>query len=60
MMKKFNIFGFHGKIQVWRGTRGGVHEKTMYRGDCLKGGRAWTVCRFNGGWGTWQEKRWVG
>ena len=37
-MKNFNIFGVHGKIQVWRGMGSGAHEKTMYRGDCLKGG----------------------
>ena len=59
-MKNFNIFGVHGKIQVWRGMGDGAHEKTMYRGDCLKGGGAWAVCRFNGGWGTWQEIGWVG
>ena len=32
-MKNFNIFGAHGKIRV---LGGGVHEKPIYRGDCLK------------------------
>ena len=61
-MKNFNIFGVHGKIQVWRGMGSGAHEKTMYRGDCLKGGGGggWAVCRFHGGWGTWQDRGWVG
>ena len=25
----------------------GIHDKPIYRGDCLKRG-AWTACRFNG------------
>ena len=46
-MKNFNIFGVHQKTQV---LGGGVHEKPIYRGGCLKrGGGAWTVCRFKGG-----------
>ena len=44
-MKNFNIFGVHQKTQV---LGGGVHEKPIYRGGCLKRG-AWTVCRFKGG-----------
>ena len=53
-MKNFNIFGVHGKIQVLGGQGGGVHEKPIYRGDCLKrDGWAWTVRIFKGG--TWQE-----
>ena len=29
--------------------RRGIHEKPIYRGDCLKrDGGAWTVCRFKG------------
>ena len=31
-MKNFNIFGVHWKIQLL----GGVHEKPISRGDCLK------------------------
>ena len=46
MMKKFTILGLHGKIRV---LRRGVHEKPIYRGDCLKREGAWTVCRFKGG-----------
>ena len=34
--------------------QGGVHEKPIYRGDCLKKG-AWIVCRFKEG-GPWQER----
>ena len=46
-MKNFNILGVHGKIRVLRG----VHEKPIYRGDCLKaGGEVWAVCGFNGAW----------
>ena len=38
--KNFNIFGVHEKM------------KNQYiRGDCLKRGEAWTVCRFTGGLG---------
>ena len=33
-MKNFNILEVHGKIRVLRG----VHEKPIYRGDCLKAG----------------------
>ena len=32
------------------GGGGVVHDKPVYRGDCLKGG-AWTVCRFKRGLG---------
>ena len=39
-MKNFNIFGVHQKTQV---LGGGVHEKPIYRGGCLKRGGAWTV-----------------
>ena len=31
-MKHFNIMGVHRKI----GFLGGVHEKPIYRGNCLK------------------------
>ena len=41
---KTNIFGFTEKC----GFKGGVHEKPIYRGDCLKSG-VWTICRFKGG-----------
>ena len=34
-MKNFIIFEVHGKIQV---LRGGVHEKPICRGDCLRRG----------------------
>ena len=30
---------------------GGVHEKPIKRGDCLKKWGAWTVCKFKGGLG---------
>ena len=45
-MKSFTILGLHGKIRV---LGRGVHEKPIYRGDCLKREGAWTVCRFKGG-----------
>ena len=32
-MKHFNIMGVHKKIQFLGGR---VHEKPIYRGDCLK------------------------
>ena len=32
-MKNFNVFGFHGKIRI---LEGGVLEKPVYRGGCLK------------------------
>ena len=35
MMKIFIIFGAHSKIRVLGGE---VHEKPIYRGDCLKRG----------------------
>ena len=47
-MKNFNIFGVHQKTQV---LGGGIHEKPIYRGSCLKRGGAWTVCKFKGGGG---------
>ena len=50
-MKNFNILGVHGKIRVL--GEGGVYEKPIYKGDCLKRG-AWIVCRFKGG--AWQER----
>ena len=44
MMKKFNIFGVHLKIQFLGGW---VNEKPILRGEWpKKGGRAWTICRF--------------
>ena len=46
-MKNFNILGVHRKIPSFRE---GVHDKPIYRGDCLKR-RAWTVSRFKGGLG---------
>ena len=52
-MKKFTILGLHGKIRV---SRRGVHEKPIYRGDCLKREGAWTVCRFKGGGGLARKK----
>ena len=33
------------------GGGGVVHDKPVYRGDCLKGGGARTVCRFKRGLG---------
>ena len=45
-MKNFNIFGVHRKIRFLGG--GGIHEKPISMGDCLKRG-TWTVCRFKGG-----------
>ena len=33
-MKHFKILGIHGRIRFL----GGVHEKPIYRGDCLKKG----------------------
>ena len=32
------------------GKGGGIHEKPIYREDCLKRG-AWTICRFKEGLG---------
>ena len=32
-MKNFNIFSVHGKVWV---LGRGIHEKPIYRGDCLK------------------------
>ena len=52
-MKNFNIFGVHRKIRFLGG--GGIHEKPISMGDCLKRG-TWTVCRFKGGGGAWQER----
>ena len=49
-MQNFNILGVHRKIPSFRE---GVHDKPIYRGDCLKR-RAWTVRRFKGG--AWQER----
>ena len=49
-MKDLIFLGFTEKSDFYGG---GVHEKPIYRGDCLNRG-AWTVCRFNG-W-TWQER----
>ena len=46
-----NYFGGSRKNPSFRG--GGVHEKPIYKGDCLKRG-AWIVCRFKGG--AWQER----
>ena len=49
-IKKFNIMGFHWKIQFL----GEVHEKTIYKRDCLKragGGGAVTVFKFKRGLG---------
>ena len=46
-MKNFNIMGVHWKIQ-FLGGGGGVHEKSLYRGNCLKRQGLWTVCRFLG------------
>ena len=34
-MKNFNVFGVHGKIRF---LEAGVHEKPIYRGNCVKGG----------------------
>ena len=46
MMKSFNTFGVHWKIQLL--GRGDL-EKPIYKGDCPKRG-AWTVCWFKGAW----------
>ena len=44
------------KSKFLGGEGGGVHEKPICRGDCLKrDGWTWTVRRFKGG-GTWQER----
>ena len=57
-MKNFDIFGVHWKIQLL----GKVHEKPIYRGDCLKKGlgqfvnlrgwawQEWGSGVFEGGW----------
>ena len=45
-MKNFSILGVHWKIWLL----GEVHEKLIYRGDCIEMG-PWTVCWFNGGLG---------
>ena len=45
-MKNFDILGVHWKIQLLVGGGGGVHKKPIYRGDCWKGGGAWTVWQF--------------
>ena len=42
-MKNFNILEVHWKIWLL----GGVQEKPIEGGDCLKRG-AWTVCQFKG------------
>ena len=49
--KKFQYYGGSLKNQIFRG--GGVHEKPIKRGNCLKRG-ACTVCRFTGG--AWQKR----
>ena len=42
--------GFTEKSDFYGGGEGGVggHEKTIYRGNCLKR-EAWSVCKFKGG-----------
>ena len=50
-MKNFYIFGVHRNIHFfwgggWGGS-GGLYEKPICRGDCLKR-EAWAVCRFQG------------
>ena len=51
-MKNLNVMWIHWKIRfLWGGGRGGGvggHEKTIYRGNCLKR-EAWSVCKFKGG-----------
>ena len=49
-MKNFDVFEVHGKIQVLGGE---VHEKPVYRRECLKS-EGWTVCRFK--WGELGKK----
>ena len=51
-MKNFNILGVHRKIKFLKGIGGGgdVHEKTIQKGDCLRG-----IYRFKGK-GAWQER----
>ena len=49
-MKNFNIFGVHQKTQV---LGGGVHEKPIYRGGCLKRGGLGQFADLRGG-GAWQ------
>ena len=45
-MKNYKIFGSSLKNPPFRRE----FRKNQYRGgDCLKRGRAWTVCRFEGG-----------
>ena len=48
-MKNFNILGVHRKIQVLER----VHEKSIYRGDCLKQLGQFVDLRG----GAWQERR---
>ena len=45
-MKNFNIFGVHQKTQV---LGGGVHEKPIYRGGCLKRGGLGQFADLRGG-----------
>ena len=51
-MKDFYIFGVHWKIQFL----GGVHEKPIYRGDCLK---RVGLDSLQIQWGSWQEREGV-
>ena len=46
-MQNFNMLGIHWKNLTFILGGGWVHEKPIYRVDCLKGG-AWAVRRFNG------------
>lgn len=60
-MKNFNISGVHKKIWFLGGEGGGVDEKPISWGDCLKRG-AQTICIFKGGlaretWGNDFEER---
>ena len=50
-MKNFNILGVHRKIQVLER----VHEKSIYRGDCLKREGLGQFVDLRGG--AWQERR---
>ena len=49
-MKNFNILGVHRKIQVLER----VHEKSIYRGDCLKREGLGQFVDLRGG--AWQER----
>ena len=43
------------QLRIFRVEGEGGHKKSIYRGNCLKRGGAWTVCRFKRGLGQKEE-----